>query len=329
MGYVRTPLLFAVALLTMSAADCQKPVDQSPYAGIWVMHVGGRVFSVLEIQEHNTTYSAKWTYPDAWTVGAGQGGRFSKISNKTKSTDAQAVTAQGSHLRIIMPDPTSPAEPDQYDMTLAGIESASIQLADAPIAPWPFFRVSVDQRPNVASDWAPLVSYALGDDAISSNPEMAAIYAEDQTDERNLIGKPQSAWEAAQKNYADRRQRVRTLLDADALQIGEDFEKAAFIFQHGNQPNHYLLAHALALAALAKGDTDASQIAALTLDRYLSSIDHRQIFGPDHDAFGPKRNTFDPSVVPPSLRKALGLPSEQELMGLLKQVQADSSQPAK
>lgn len=62
------------------------------------------------------------------------------------------------------------------------------------------------------------------------------------------------------------------MLEAGALKTGEDFEDASVIFQHGDNPQDYLLAHVLAMAAMTKGDANARWIAAATLDRYLQSV---------------------------------------------------------
>jgi len=80
-------------------------------------------------------------------------------------------------------------------------------------------------------------------------------------------------------NDAARRKRAHQLLDECALRTGQDFGDAAIIFQHGTQPDDYLLAHVLAMIAVAKGDKNGREIAAVTLDRYLQSIGQSQIFG--------------------------------------------------
>jgi hypothetical protein len=69
-----------------------------------------------------------------------------------------------------------------------------------------------------------------------------------------------------------RRERVRALLDAGQLRSGSDFREASFIFQHGSQPDDFLMAHILAMAALAKADQESRWIAAATLNRYLHNI---------------------------------------------------------
>jgi hypothetical protein len=78
---------------------------------------------------------------------------------------------------------------------------------------------------------------------------------------------------------AMRRTEARKLLAAGDLRTAQDFHDAAFIFQHGHDPDDYLLAHILAIEAMIKGDTSSKWIAAATLDRYLQSIGQKQVFG--------------------------------------------------
>jgi hypothetical protein len=80
-------------------------------------------------------------------------------------------------------------------------------------------------------------------------------------------------------NDVARRQRASQLLNQGVLQTGEDFHDAAFIFQHGDKADDYLLAHVLAMMAVSKGDQRSRWLAAATLDRYLQMIGQPQIFG--------------------------------------------------
>jgi hypothetical protein len=76
------------------------------------------------------------------------------------------------------------------------------------------------------------------------------------------------------------RKRARQLLEQGALHTSDDFYDAALIFQHGETPDDYLLAHVLAMVAVARNNEPrARKMAALTLDRYLQSIGQAQIFG--------------------------------------------------
>lgn len=76
-----------------------------------------------------------------------------------------------------------------------------------------------------------------------------------------------------------RRAEARSLLAAGELRTAQDFHDAAFIFQHGHEPDDYLLAHILAIEAIVKGDESSKWIAAATLDHYLQAIGQKQVFG--------------------------------------------------
>jgi|HubBroStandDraft_1064217.scaffolds.fasta_scaffold115893_2 hypothetical protein len=76
-----------------------------------------------------------------------------------------------------------------------------------------------------------------------------------------------------------RKATLRAMLADGEIKSAMDFKEAAFIFQHGDNPEDCLFAHVLAMEALARGEASAKWIAAATLDRYLQSIKQPQIFG--------------------------------------------------
>lgn len=149
---------------------------------------------------------------------------------------------------------------------------------------------------------------------LHSNAEMATMFAADQAVREHL--KPERFKDMAfiRKMIADdaaRRARTRVLLDTGNLTTPEDYYAAAFVFQHGDQPEDYLLAHSLAIVAAAGGVKDASWIAAATLDRYLQTIGQKQIYGTQWQARQGQQLTRDPydrALVPDALRTALGVP---------------------
>src|SRR5262245_26743150 len=102
----------------------------------------------------------------------------------------------------------------------------------------------------------------------ADNPEMAAIAAADQAVRE---GSTPVDWTVVAQEDAARRARVRELLDQGKLVTGKDFDLAALVFQHGQTPEDFLLAHVLAVRAIALG-ADSQWIAAATLDRYLQNI---------------------------------------------------------
>jgi len=93
------------------------------------------------------------------------------------------------------------------------------------------------------------------------------IYDEDQQNRNDVEGDER------------RRAQVRKLVAEEKVQTGEDYYYAAFIFQHGQNPDDYLYAHVLATIALGKGFEPAKWLSAATLDRYLRSVKQPQIFG--------------------------------------------------
>lgn len=113
------------------------------------------------------------------------------------------------------------------------------------------------------------------------------------------------------KDDEDRRKQVRELLEAGALHSGKDFEHAAFIFQHSNTPSDYLLAHTLAMAAVAPGDTAAIWIASATLDRYLNFTKQPQIYGTQFHTAADSVWTQEPynrTLISDALRRELRVP---------------------
>jgi hypothetical protein len=140
--------------------------------------------------------------------------------------------------------------------------------------------------------------------AAQSNPEVAKIYAADQADRANQFSMTPERMAAMTKADGPRRKRVRELLDAGALKTSEDYVRAAFIFQHGETPDDYLLAHVLGLVAT-KIDGSGAWIAAASLDRYLLQTGKPQILGLTLDDSVP----FNRALIPDRLREALCAPT--------------------
>ena len=140
-----------------------------------------------------------------------------------------------------------------------------------------------------------------------TNAEMTAIFDADQQDRQGPVIDGNTV---GQKDDI-RRKRTQALLDTDALNSGDDFYHAAFVFQHGGTPDDYLKAHLLATVAIARGKADATWIAAATLDRYLQAIGKPQILGTQFRVGSDGRATqepFDRILGSDSLRAALGVP---------------------
>jgi hypothetical protein len=147
----------------------------------------------------------------------------------------------------------------------------------------------------------------------TDNAEMTALFDADQAVRQHDWSKADVA--AIIKADTERRTATKALLDARKLHTGTDFWHAAFVFQHSNNPSDYLLAHTLAIAAVARGRTDASWIAAATLDRYLQSIGQKQIYGTQFqwsDDEPVTQEPYDRTLISDALRTTLGVPTQAE-----------------
>ena len=143
------------------------------------------------------------------------------------------------------------------------------------------------------------------------NPDMARIFAADQTDRSGAA----IDWTVVAPADARRRAETKALLDGGALTTAADYGRAAFVFQHGTTPDDFLLAHSLAVIAGLKGEPDAGFIAAATLDRYLVSIGRPQIYGTQFNGRpdgGVTQEPYDRSLISDALRRELAIKSLAE-----------------
>lgn len=141
------------------------------------------------------------------------------------------------------------------------------------------------------------------------NVEMARMFAADQADRQGTID-----WAAVAPRDAARRAATAKLLADGALSTAEDFHAAAFIFQHGGSADDYLLAHTLAMAAVAKGKADSMWIATATLDRYLMKLGQPQVYGTQftRSTGAWTQEPYNRTLVSDALRKVLGVRSQAE-----------------
>ena len=158
------------------------------------------------------------------------------------------------------------------------------------------------------------------EDSGLANPEMKAIFEEDQ----RVRQPPKIDWKTVNRTDAERREATKKLLSVGALHTGKDFEEAAFVFQHGDNPSDYLLAHTLAMIAVAKGDENAIWIAAATLDRYLQKVGQKQIYGTQYlnnPKDGWTQEPYDRELISDTLRQNLHVPNQDDQAKQLKTLQ--------
>ena len=144
----------------------------------------------------------------------------------------------------------------------------------------------------------------------ADNDALAAMFAADQA---ARTGGMNVDWSVVSVEDAERRVRTREMLDAGEVRTAQDYFHAAFIFQHGSEPNDFLLAHVLAVTAVSKGHPQAAWIAAATLDRYLQNIGRPQIYGTQYQL--PQgggevtQGEYDRDLLSNAVRTAAGVPT--------------------
>lgn len=141
---------------------------------------------------------------------------------------------------------------------------------------------------------------------VADNQMLETLFAADQAVRKN--GGPDLAQGMAD---AERRDQVRAMLDRGEVRSGADYWRAGFIFQHGDRPDDFLLAHALATAALSQGEPDGAWLAAASLDRYLLATGRPQIYGTQFIAFSEQptiQSALDRDLLTDSLRRATRVP---------------------
>jgi hypothetical protein len=297
-------LLAALLLISAAPAAAQE--------GRWAVRAGGQTLILLEVERApgaGGALTGRMVRPDHFSVSTGEGAQpfvFSEVTGPTvtRRITAAAQTPRGLELTVEGRRPGStelflfrPGPGEGARLYFAGIEQTYLPLARAAAGE------------AVAAAWAPGRSYAT-EILWPTNAEMTAIFDVDQADRS-----PGAAidWAVVTPRDVARRARVRALLDAGALNSGDDFYHAAFVFQHGSEPGDYLLAHSFALIAAARGRPDATWIGAATLDRYLQAIHQPQIYGTQFltpPGQPTSQEPYDRALVSDALRAALGVPDQ-------------------
>ncbi|QYC11095.1 hypothetical protein [Brevundimonas nasdae] len=300
------PIVLAVVLLTLgsvfSTARGQVP---SELTGRWIWSVEGRPTFILDVDE-TVASGAILTRPEQVTLM--RDGTVGDVQGPVSAQPLELTVEASNRLKLVRR-----SDGRIYYLRLKAPGSALMTLGDAPIPPLVLYR---PYDPDVVvADWGGDRSYdrmVLPQDQIEPNPELAALFNADQAVRQNAMT---LGSDVAQQDR-QRRERVRELISAGEVRSGRDYYHAAFIFQHGDNPDDYLLAHALAVTAVALNETQASWIAAATLDRYLQNIGRPQIYGTQfqipHDGGDVTQGAYDRDLISDSVRAAAGVPSLAE-----------------
>jgi hypothetical protein len=297
-------LISPIVLFALTAPG--RAQTENDFVGQWVMKLGHRIFLVLTIaspKKGQSSITGFMVRPQRFSTSDGQS--FSGIENTTVQEPITHSERKDGQITITVQNPRNPSDQDTYQISLADSSHLKLKMGDSE----PVILTKTQTTSTPATDWDASKTYPDDDSAVSS-PEMQRLFEEDQKVRQPGV---KIDWTAVSKSDAERREATQRLLSDGKLHTGEDFERAAFLFQHGSTPNDYLLAHTLAMIAVKKGRSSALWIASATLDRYLQAIHQPQIYGTQFFTRPNEPTTqepYDRMLIADPLRKQLGVPSQ-------------------
>lgn len=275
--------------------------------GTWATKASGQTIFRLDIENSSTGTTAIWTRPDNFEF---DGDTFSNVDGHVVRRAANVTYVEDGDLVLSFEDPRPKATPDILHVRCAQVGHISVTFAGPDFDPFDFVKASINEAQLEPWDAKKFYTRQI---LRPTNVEMTHIFDSDQADRQA----EHVDWSVVGPADEKRKQRTQELLDAGALQSGDDFYHAAFIFQHGSNTGDYLKAHLLAMVATARGNAGAIWIGAATLDRYLRRIGRPQVLGTQFKVpkGGPAtQEPYDRSLISDAVRKALRVPpvAEQE-----------------
>ncbi len=305
-------VLTIVALCSIDPLFAQKAGDLKALTGDWAYKLGPNVLFGLHLEPDPTKPNHLRGYvltPDDCNINLLNGTllQFSHISSKSQQGPVASLDWDNGALQLRDPSPAHAENVPTYLVRPVDITDVDVTLFPG----LPELRMQrISDAPKLASNWNSTSTYTQ-DDFAPDNEQMAAIVARDQADRD---GNSHISDISMQKADAERRTQTANLLKRGLLHTGPDFDHAALIFQHGTNPDDYLLAHVLAVIAVSKGQRGAVWISAATLDRYLQSIHQAQIFGTQYKVVNKDPSTQEPynrDLVSDALRVYMGVPDQK------------------
>lgn len=295
--------MLAVWLTFGAAASIATPLGP---AGRWALHASGRTLLVLDLKRgaQPGTWTGRLERPTSLQlIGFG----FSDISGPVVSRRVKSGTERPDGLELLV-EGQSGGEDDLYVLRLIEGGVAELGFKGVPIPPLVLVRALPGEK--VAESWDKERLYSADWD-YPSNPRMKAIFEADQADRTAGAA---IDWTAVGPRDEARQVETKALLDGGKLRSGDDYYWAAFVFQHGDSSDDYLLAHVLASVAIARGRGEATWISAATLDRYLQNIGQKQIMGTQFMTRNgvTTQEPYDRALVSDALRAALGVPAQAD-----------------
>jgi hypothetical protein len=304
MRFPKSLAVAIIALTTSSFAAAQSPL--AAYAGTYAEHIGPRTFRVLRLVLENGRLAGSLEQPRGF-----DGGISVFITDpRVESWPIVKTQIHGGALYFTVQSPRNKTNTDDYILRLSGSRAELLDdEPDAALDPHLLDRVASAQ---VFTGWQQGRMYNP-DDSDTDNVEIKMLYDADQKVREAGMPTTETDIRNMYNNDAARRARVHEMLTSGLIHTGHDFERAAFIFQHGDTPDDFLLAHTLAMISVARGDSNSIWIAAATLDRYLAKTGKPQIYGTQYSVNSVGQWTqepYDRTLISDAIRAGLNVPSQ-------------------
>lgn len=288
---------------------------------VWDLRVDNTTIFRFEVQDKAEGKVATWERPEHFQL---DGDTFSKVAGPAVRRRSTSVKAVGDDLEMSFDDPAPNSRPDVFRLHIVDASHARVTYEGME----PFDLQRADGKNLRPGPWDATHNYTRVV-VRPTNAEMTAIFNADQADRKAR----KIDWSKVGPADDRRLARTKELLATGALQSGDDYEHAAFVFQHGTQADDFLQAHLLAMVAVARGKPGALWIASATLDRYLRNIGKPQILGTQYSlpADGSvTQEPYDRKLVSDAMRKALRVPTmveqEKQRQAMLERRASEKSQ---
>ena len=315
-------LPFLLSAIFGPSALPQKAPD---FSGDWAFRVGNRVLLVVNLTRAPGgagQLSGFLIHPEHLLSN---GMTISRIQGPVIRYPIVEAAVKENCLSFTTQNPADANDKDDFQLCITSEGQGTLKIDLPNFEGWP---VTKEKGPvAVATDWDSACTYPIGGTDVS-NPQMKMVFDEDQKVREPGIGKID--WTVVEKTDAARREITRKLLAEGQLHTGEDFEEAAYVFQHGDSPDDYLLAHTLSMVAVARGKSSAIWIATATLDRYLNSIHQPQIYGTQFYTRPNEPTTQEPynrGLISDALRRQLSVPSQAAQEEQRRQYEKERARP--
>ncbi len=278
---------------------------QQAFDGAWTLLVGKRTLLILALSSTGQAgQQCSGTLSRPSHMQTRDFASFSEVSGPIKSLPVGSCVAKDGALRFVVQDPSDAKERDTYVFHVQDTKHAEMAIDGVPLPSMRLVRAAADAK--VSEDWDAARTYTPDDDA-ASNAEMKRMFDEDQ--KARQVGSID--WVKLGPMDTGRRAATAKLLRDGFLHTGEDYFWAATIFQHGSEPNDFLLAHTLSMISVRKGHELALWLACATLDRYLQGVKQPQIYGTQFLTPNGQPATQEPynrDLISDDLRKRLDIP---------------------